>query len=88
MAPSRRSNPTIVAARSTPMRSANSTGDNGEPAARSAVRMASRDGTSGSKSGGASGKGVDLLFFDSLFDRFAKAEISVYNAQLLWFAQG
>ncbi|MCH4590630.1 hypothetical protein L7A49_33155, partial [Achromobacter xylosoxidans] len=42
---------TIVAGRSTPMRSASSTGDSGAPADRSAFRMASRDGTSGSKSG-------------------------------------
>ena len=60
----------------------------GRPAPRNAFNMASRDGTSGSKSGGASGKEVDLLLFESLFDRFAKAKISVYNAQLLWFAQG
>ncbi|MCT4541723.1 hypothetical protein NSY55_26875, partial [Pseudomonas aeruginosa] len=73
---------------STPIRSACSAGDYGDPAARSAVRLASRDGTSGSKSGGASGKGVDLFLLDSLFDRFAKAKFSVYNAQLLWFAQG
>ncbi|CFP57571.1 Uncharacterised protein [Bordetella pertussis] len=50
--------------------------------------MASREGTSGSKSAGTSGKtGVDLLLLDSFFDRFAKAESSVYNAQLLWLAQ-